>query len=90
MIKAGTMADLTAHDRKMLDVVDQWHRHGGSIINVIIGELGMRPVPFFQRLAALIDTPEAAAYRPVLVARLRRLQSRRGRAEVMRRGAAQT
>lgn len=82
------LEELSPDDRALLDSMDEWRAQGGSILNVIAERFHIPPTEYFQRVAALIDNPAALAYRPLLVNRLRRLQEKRGRAAVMRRGAA--
>ena len=82
------MEELSEGDKDLLDTMDDWRAFGGSIVNEIAERFHMRPTEFFHRVATLIETPAALAYRPTLVNRLRRLQETRGRAAVMRRGTA--
>lgn len=42
-----------------------------------IYDMGINPTRYYQRLVGLLEDPEAVAYKPVVVNRLRRLKGRR-------------
>jgi Protein of unknown function (DUF3263) len=55
----------------------QWRSHGAKE-REILEVFDLSPTRYYQLLNELIDTPEAAQFDPVLVARLRRRRSGRG------------
>jgi hypothetical protein len=71
---------LSTRDRAVLDLERSWWLEAGSKEGVIRSRLGMSPTRYYQLLAGLTDSPEAEAYDPLLVRRLRRVRNRRRRA----------
>lgn len=66
---------LTAHDKTILDIERRfWATPGGKEI-VIVDELGISPVRYYQKLNQLIETEAALAHDPITVNRLRRVRS---------------
>ena len=65
---------LSEPDRALLDLEAQHWHHAGAKESVIRDSLGLSPTRYYQRLNALLDSPEALAYAPLLVNRLRRLR----------------
>ncbi|MDR2252402.1 MAG: DUF3263 domain-containing protein [Bifidobacteriaceae bacterium] len=63
----------------------QWWRYEGSKDNAIRDLFEMDPIRYYQVLNCLIDAPEALAFDPRLVARLRRRRDERRRARAVRR-----
>jgi len=61
--------------RAVLDVEARWWRHAGAKEAHVKAELGLGPIRYYQVLNALLDDPEALAYAPVAVNRLRRLRA---------------
>jgi hypothetical protein len=51
-------------------------KHAGAKEDAIRTELGTTPTRHFQRIARLLDMPEALAHDPVTVGRLRRVRDR--------------
>lgn len=61
----------------ILDFAGRAPRSLGSREDAIRAELGISPFRYYQRLNALIDSPEALAERPQLVRRLQRIREQR-------------
>lgn len=73
-------ADLTEHERAVLDVERRAWRYPGTKDLHIREALGISPVEHARRLNELLDTERALAFDPVLVNRLRRRRDQaRGR-----------
>jgi Protein of unknown function (DUF3263) len=70
---------LSDADKALLDLESRRFRQSGRKVAAIVEELGLSQVRYYQRLNQLIDDPEALAYSPVLVNRLRRLRDQRAR-----------
>ena len=73
------MAALSELDKRILAFEQNWWRYPGAKEREILEVFGMPVTRYYQLLNALIDQPEATAFDPVLVARLRRQRSRRNR-----------
>jgi hypothetical protein len=71
------MASLDDRARDVLDLERRWVVSGGSKARLIRQRLGMSPTRYHQVLVRAIDSPEALAYDPMLVRRLRRLREAR-------------
>jgi hypothetical protein len=78
-------AALDERERAMLDFERQWWRYAGSKDQAVRELFDLSATRYYQLLNALIDRPEALAYDPMLVKRLRRLRSGRLRARSARR-----
>jgi hypothetical protein len=65
-------------DRAVLDVERRTWVHTGPKEQHIRDTLGLTPTRYYQRLSALLDDPEAIAYAPQLMNRLRRRRRSRG------------
>lgn len=70
---------LTVKDTMTLDFEQRWWRYGGAKDAAVRDLFGESPTRYYQRLNHLIDQPQALAYAPMLVKRLRRLRSARQR-----------
>lgn len=68
---------LTDPDRAALDFEGRWYRFAGRKDSDILSELGETPTVHYARVNRLLDDPDALAYSPVLVRRLRRLRDAR-------------
>ena len=77
--------DLSERDRRILSFERQWWNYAGAKEQAVRAEFGMSATRYYQVLNALIDRPEALAYDPLLVKRLRRLRWARQRARSARR-----
>lgn len=71
------MPDLTDLERELLDFVALTWRSPGNREEAIRERFGISAVRYQQQLLALLDRPEAQAYAPGTVKRLRRLRERR-------------
>jgi hypothetical protein len=80
---------LTDRDRAILDFERSWWMAPGSKTSAIRERLRLSPARYYQLLAALTMSAEAATYDPLLIRRLRRQQVRRRRARIEGRSAAQ-
>lgn len=67
-------------DRDLLDFERSWWRHGGSKERAARMRFGISSTRYLQLLLRAIDLPQALAYDPVLVRRLRRLRETRRQA----------
>jgi hypothetical protein len=68
---------LGARERAVLDFEMRPWKHAGAKEEAIRSALGLSPTGYHQILNALLDDPAALAYRPALVARLRRVRDAR-------------
>lgn len=64
---------LTDRERAILDFEAQWWRQRGAKEDAIREQFGVSPVRYTQLLNQLLDRPEALAYSPTIVNRLRRI-----------------
>jgi len=79
---AGTLSD---RDRRILDFERQWWKFAGAKEQAIRELFDMSGTRYYQLLNTLIDSPQALAYDPMLVKRLRRMRAARQRARSARR-----
>jgi hypothetical protein len=79
------MDQLTDDDKAILDFEVLSWTYPGAKESAIVERFGMLSVRYYQVLNALIDRPEAQAYSPLLVKRLRRLRDARSRQRSARR-----
>lgn len=80
-----TSRPLDDRERRILDFERQWWKYAGAKEQAVRDLFDMSATRYYQVLNALIDRPEAIAYDPMLVKRLRRLRSARHRARSARR-----
>jgi hypothetical protein len=73
------MAALSDLEMRILAFERNWWRQAGAKEREILEALGMPATRYYQLLNGLIDRPEALAFDPALVTRLRRQRSRRQR-----------
>jgi hypothetical protein len=85
----GLMAALSDLDMRILAFERSWWRQPGAKEREILETLGMPVTRYYQLLNGLIDRPEALAFDPALVTRLRRQRSRRHRIRSPRPDAGQ-
>lgn len=64
--------------REILDFEARIWLHHGVKEDHIRQQFGLTPTAYYQKLNALLDDPDAYAYAPATVARLRRIRERRG------------
>ena len=79
------MEELSQRDVDILDFERSWWKHAGVKEQAIKERFDMSATRYYQVLNALIDRPEALAFDPLLVRRLRRLRATRQRARSARR-----
>ena len=82
---APSVEGLTDRDRRIIDFERQWWKYAGSKESAIKELFDMSPTRYYQVLNALIDSPAALAFDPMLIKRLRRMRSSRQRARTARR-----
>jgi hypothetical protein len=78
-------ATLSDRDRRILEFERQWWKYAGAKEQAIRDLFDMSGTRYYQLLNGLIDTPEALAFDPMLVKRLRRMRAARQRARSARR-----
>ena len=78
-------AMLSDRDRAILEFERQWWKYAGAKEQAVRDLFDMSATRYYQILNGLIDTPEALAFDPMLVKRLRRLRASRQRARSARR-----
>jgi hypothetical protein len=78
-------ARLSERDRAILDFERQWWRYAGAKEQALRDLFDLSATRYYQVLNTLIDQPEALAYDPMLVKRLRRLRAERQRSRSARR-----
>jgi hypothetical protein len=76
---------LSDRDREMLAFERRWWKYAGAKEEAARELFDLTATRYYQVLNALIDSPEALEYDPMLVKRLRRLRSTRQRARPARR-----
>lgn len=70
---------LDRQHRDLLDFERAWRSAGGSKERAVRARFGLSSTRYLQLLMRTIDLPQALAYDPVLVRRLRRLREARRR-----------
>lgn len=78
-------AGLSERDQQVIDFERQWWKYAGAKEQAIRELFGMSATRYYQVLNALIDSPAAMAYDPMLIKRLRRMRTSRQRARTARR-----
>lgn len=71
------MAPLTDSDKALLDFAGRWYRLPGAHAEAIGAELGLTETTYWRKINGLIERPEALAYAPSTVNRLRRMRDQR-------------
>ncbi len=69
--------ELSEHELALLEFEDRTWRNPGTKEQEIRLQFGISAARYYQLLNALIDSPAAARYDPLLVGRLRRMRSGR-------------
>lgn len=72
--------DLGERERSILDFERSWWQAPGPKERAIRAQFGLSTTRYYQILNDLLDDPDASAYDPLVVRRLRRLRDRRRRA----------
>ncbi len=70
---------LSEQDQKLLDFEARRFRQAGRKEAAIREQFDLSAIRYYQRLNQLLDDPDALAYSPSLVNRLRRLRDKRAR-----------
>ncbi|CAM3429181.1 DUF3263 domain-containing protein [Tsukamurella hominis] len=70
------MTELTDRERAILDFEAAWWQQRGAKEDAIRAQFDVSPVRYTQLLNQLLDRPEALAYSPTVVNRLRRIRRR--------------
>lgn len=76
---------LSERDQQIIGFERQWWKYAGAKEQAIRELFGMSATRYYQVLNALIDSPAALAYDPMLIKRLRRMRTSRQRARTARR-----
>lgn len=84
-IRDDEPSGLSARDREILAFERQWWKYAGAKEQAVRELFDMSATRYYQVLNALIDSPEALAFDPMLVKRLRRMRASRQRARSARR-----
>ena len=82
---ASVDASLSDRDRRILEFERQWWKYAGAKEQAIRDLFDMSGTRYYQLLNGLIDDPQALAFDPMLVKRLRRMRAARQRARSARR-----
>jgi Protein of unknown function (DUF3263) len=77
-----TQVPLTDLDRAILDFERCWWRLPAPKSSGIREHLHLSPTRYYRMLNTLLDDPDAAAYDPLVVHRLRRMRLQRRRARI--------
>jgi hypothetical protein len=80
---------LTSRDQAILDFERAWWTEPGPKEAAIRQRFELSPTRYYQVLNDLLDEPDALAYDPLVVRRLRRLRDRRRRARYEGRSAGE-
>ena len=81
----ATPEGLSDRDRQILEFERQWWKYAGAKEQAIRDLFDMSATRYYQIVNALIDSPEALAFDPMLVKRLRRMRAARQRSRSARR-----
>ncbi|MCX6394899.1 MAG: DUF3263 domain-containing protein [Propionibacteriales bacterium] len=65
------MDELSTFEREILDFESRWWSHGKKS-EAIVERFGLKPSTYYVRRSEIAARPEALAYAPVTVRRLRR------------------
>jgi len=85
----GDSVGLSERDRAIIDFERSWWTTAGPKEVAIRTRFAFSATRYYQLLGALIDTPDAEAYDPLVVRRLRRVRDRRRRARYEGRSAGE-
>ena len=82
---ARAASELSDRDQRILAFERLWWKYAGAKEQAVREQFDMSATRYYQVLNALIDRPDALAFDPLLVRRLRRLRAARQRARSARR-----
>ncbi|MDQ6614835.1 MAG: DUF3263 domain-containing protein [Actinomycetota bacterium] len=85
----GDSVGLSERDRAIIDFERSWWTTSGPKEVAIRSRFDFSATRYYQLLGALINSPDAAAYDPLVVRRLRRVRDRRRRARYEGRSAGE-
>jgi hypothetical protein len=77
--------ELSDREREILAFERQWWKYAGAKEQAVRELFDMSATRYYQVLNALLDRPDALAFDPMLVKRLRRMRASRQRARSARR-----
>lgn len=80
-----TTSGLSEQQAALLDFEKHWWSLDGSKESEIRDRFDISPTRYYQLLNALIDSPDALAYDPLLIKRMRRLREMRQKERTARR-----
>lgn len=80
---------LSERDRAILDFERSWWLEPGPKELSIRSRFDLSPTRYYQVLNELLESPDAIAYDPLVVRRLRRMRDRRRRARFEGRSASE-
>ncbi|WP_408646443.1 DUF3263 domain-containing protein [Terrimesophilobacter mesophilus] len=80
---AASPAPLSMRDRRILDFEREWTRHAGAKEEAVRAEFNLSAARYYQVLNAVIDSPAAIVYDPMLVRRLQRMRDARTSARTL-------
>lgn len=83
--RARAVGELSERDQQILAFERLWWKYAGAKEQAVREQFDMSATRYYQVLNALIDKPEAQAFDPLLVKRLRRLRAARQRQRSARR-----
>lgn len=83
--RSAQPGDLSDRDQEILAFERQWWKYAGAKEQAVKELFGMSATRYYQVLNALIDSPAALAFDPMLIKRLRRMRTSRQRARTARR-----
>jgi hypothetical protein len=69
--------DLGERDRRILEFERTWWKHAGAKEQAIREEFGLSAARYYQVLQALLDSPAALVFDPMLIRRLQRVRDTR-------------
>ena len=85
LVNEAAGSSLSQRDRQILEFERQWWKYAGAKEQAIRELFDMSATRYYQIINALIDNPDALAFDPMLVKRLRRMRAARQRARSARR-----
>ena len=80
----GQPIQLSERDQAVLAFERQWWRHIGAKEEAIRATFNLSAARYYQLLGALVDSPLALAFDPILMNRLQRMRSARSEARASR------
>ncbi|WP_213816758.1 DUF3263 domain-containing protein [Glaciihabitans sp. dw_435] len=77
-------SSLSERDLHILEFEREWSRHGGAKEAAIRADFGLSAARYYQLLNAVIDSPNAVRFDPMLIGRLQRARDLRTQARAAR------